>query len=651
MQAILNQLVRRLELRGLVALQLILMATLAACGGGGGGGGGSPPAPTEITAQPVSVDVVTGAAANFSISARGDELRYQWQISVSAGTSWADIAGATAAAYTVAAVNAAMSGQQYRVSVSGAAGSILSSAATLSVRALAAPVITVEPTDQTVVAGAGTSFSVTASGTSLSYQWQTGIDASSWSDVPSGSAATLPVATVAGGAAERFFRVVVGNSVGSLTSRAARLTVRASSSAPTITTQPSAVSVVAPAPATFTVVASGTPAPGFQWQVSSNNGSSYADITGATAASHTLATTSTADSGKVFRVLLSNSAGQVFSTGVMLSVAAAGIAPAFTLQPLNQSVTAPGTATFTVAVTGSPTPTLQWQISSDAGVTFTNIVGATASSYTTPATGAGDNGRQFRAVASNSAGSATSLAATLAVSSGGLLGFPYGVSVDAAGTLAVAVLPNVQTGTNTFAGLIQLVSAGGAVSTLAGSTTQGYVNASGGLARFFAAVGVASDGSGNVFVADSGNNVVRRVTAAGAVTTYAGSGVVGFADGPAGTASFFGPNGVAVDGAGNVYVADGGWHTVRMVSAGSVSTLAGSANNDGAADGVGVAARFDSPRGVAVDGAGNVYVADTGNNSIRKVTPAGTVTTLAGGLSASGGFQDGAGSVARFSAP
>ena len=140
------------------------------------------------------------------------------------------------------------------------------------------------------------------------------------------------------------------------------------------------------------------------------------------------------------------------------------------------------------------------------------------------------------------------------------------------------------------------------------------------------------DGSGNVYVADTGNNTIRKITPAGVVSTLAGmAGSSGSADGTGSAARFYYPFGVAVDGSGNVYVADTYNNTIRKITpAGVVSTLAGTAGSSGSADGTGSAAQFYYPCGVAVDGSGNVYVADTDNYTIRKITPAGVVSTLAG---------------------
>jgi sugar lactone lactonase YvrE/pimeloyl-ACP methyl ester carboxylesterase len=168
----------------------------------------------------------------------------------------------------------------------------------------------------------------------------------------------------------------------------------------------------------------------------------------------------------------------------------------------------------------------------------------------------------------------------------------------------------------------------------------GNVDGTGSAARFHVPSGVAVDTNGNVFVADWGNNTIRKVTPAGVVTTLAGSaGNSGSADGTGSAARFDYPDGVAVDSAGNVFVADTSNNTIRKVtSSGVVTTLAGSAG------------RFNSPQGVAVDSAGNVFVADTYNNTIRKVTPAGVVTTI-GGVAGVMGGADGLGSSAIFDFP
>ena len=156
------------------------------------------------------------------------------------------------------------------------------------------------------------------------------------------------------------------------------------------------------------------------------------------------------------------------------------------------------------------------------------------------------------------------------------------------------------------------------VSTLAGSTS-GYTDGTGTSAQFNYPIGVAVDGAGNVYVADQYNHRIRKITASGVVSTLAGS-TYGYTDGTGTSAQFYYPTGVAVDGAGNVYVADQYNHRIRKITAsGVVSTLAGSVHH-GYTDGTGTSAKFAYPTGVAVDGAGNVYVADQYNHRIRKIT-------------------------------
>jgi sugar lactone lactonase YvrE len=216
---------------------------------------------------------------------------------------------------------------------------------------------------------------------------------------------------------------------------------------------------------------------------------------------------------------------------------------------------------------------------------------------------------------------------------------PQGVATDASGTVYVA---------DEFNDRIRKITSVGVVMTLAGNSSSGFTDALGPSARFFYPFGVALDGAGNVYVADSQNCRIRKVAPAGGVTTAAGSGVCGFADGAATVARFSYPTGVAVDAPGNVYVADMQNHRIRKVSpAGDVTTLAGGA--DGYADGVGAGALFSHPASVAVDGAGNVYVADSSNHRIRQVTLLGVVTTIAG--SGVAGFGDGPGALARFNDP
>ena len=228
---------------------------------------------------------------------------------------------------------------------------------------------------------------------------------------------------------------------------------------------------------------------------------------------------------------------------------------------------------------------------------------------------------------------------------------PTGVAVDSSGNVYVADSLNHN---------IRKVTSTGVVTTLAGGGVVGSTNATGSSARFNQPRGVAVDASGNVYVADYNNHTIRKITSAGVVTTLAGTaGSTGSTNGTGSNALFQYPSGVAVDTSGNVYVADYGNHTIRKVtSAGVVTTIAGTAGTFGNTDGTGTAARFYRPHGIKVDSAGNIFVAEYSNHTIRKITSSGVVTTVAGaagalvGSTQTGyGSTDGTGTSAKFNSP
>lgn len=392
---------------------------LAACGGGDSA---PPPPPTPgapptITQQPVDRAVVEGQNATFSVTASGSgTLAYQWQRS-SDGVTYTPVSGAADNTYTLTSATPAMDGLRLRVVVSNAFGSVTSSAARLTVTPAIVPVaITVQPAPATVTAGQPATFSVTASGTTPAYQWSRSTDGgTTWTDLAAATAASYTLAPATAGDDGARYRVRVSNSANAVTSQAALLTVNPAPMAPVITQQPADVSVTAPDAAQFSVVASGTPAPTYQWQRSNIGGGSYSDIPGATGANYGTGATTTAMNGERYRVLISNSAGSTTSNPAVLTVAPTPVMPTFTQLPQTQAVVAPAPATFSVQVAGTPSPTLQWQVSTDGGTTFANVNGATAASYTTPPTSVAQDGWRYRVVASNVAGTATSGAARLTV--------------------------------------------------------------------------------------------------------------------------------------------------------------------------------------------------------------------------------------------
>ncbi len=256
----------------------------------------------------------------------------------------------------------------------------------------------------------------------------------------------------------------------------------------------------------------------------------------------------------------------------------------------------------------------------------------------------------------------------------------FGVTTDAAGNVIVADGGNNR---------IRKITPGGVVSTIAGDGTPGILNGTALSAQFNYPRGVAVDASGNIYVADAGNNLIRKISPQGIVSTVAGDSTAGFRDGPVASAKFNFPFELVVDPSGNIYVTDGGNHRVRkitsagevmtigeatlgvpegiaidaslnlyiadaaghkiikMTPAGGTSTLAGT-GAPGFVNGPGNIAQFFNPEGIAVDKVGNIYVGDLSNNAIRKITPAGLVSTLAGGAR---GFSDGAATGSKFYEP
>jgi sugar lactone lactonase YvrE len=240
---------------------------------------------------------------------------------------------------------------------------------------------------------------------------------------------------------------------------------------------------------------------------------------------------------------------------------------------------------------------------------------------------------------------AGTLAAGSTDTSGGTPSFrsPYGIAVDASGNLYISDSSNHK---------IRKIDASGVVTTFAGSGSAGNTNGTGVAASFHYPDGLALDAHGNLYVADSGNHQIRKIDPNGVVTTLAGSGSSGRVNASGTSATFNTPSGVAVDGSGNVYVADTNNNLIRKIdTTGAVTTFAGSGTYGNANDPVALNASFKAPAGVAVDANGNVFVADQYNNGIRKIDTSGAVTTLAGLASGTYGSSDGQGSAAGFNAP
>jgi Immunoglobulin domain/Immunoglobulin I-set domain len=381
--------------RALAATFALLVMT--ACGGGWSGNDGLLP---SITKQPASQTVTVGQTATFSVTATGSgTLTYQWYAN---GTA---ITGATSTTYTTPATASTNSGEVFTVTVSNAAGSVTSTPATLTVAAVSstvpptAPLIVTQPANQTVQVGQTATFSVTASGSApLTYQWYKGGVA-----ITGATSSTYTTPATVSSDSGSTFTVSVTNSVGTVTSGQATLTVTAAppaATAPSITNQPISQTVAAGQTATFSVTAAGTGPLSYQWYVGG------VAVSGATSSTYTTPATTSSESGSEYTVTVTNSAGTVTSTGADLTVTSA---PVITKQPVSETVTVGQTATFSVTATGSATLTYQW---SKGG---SPIAGATSSTYTTPSTVSGDSGSIFTVTVSNSVGTVTSNPATLTV--------------------------------------------------------------------------------------------------------------------------------------------------------------------------------------------------------------------------------------------
>ncbi len=334
---------------------------------------------TAITTQPAAQTACEGSAASFNVVAAGTGLSYQWR---KGGT---DITGATASTLTLSAVSTTDAGN-YDVVVTGACGTVTSSAVVLTVNIVTT--ITAQPTAQAVCENSAAGFSVTATGTGLSYQWR-----KNGTDISGATGSSYAIASTTQADAGNYDVVVTG-SCGSVTSTSVALTVNAATA---ITVQPLAQSACAGGTATFNVTATGTGTLTYQWR---KNG---ADINGATANSLTIANVAAADAAS-YDVVVTGSCGSVTSSAVALTLSTP---VSITTQPAAQTVCDGSTATFTVVAAGSGL-TYQWR---KAG---TDISGATASSLVIANASASDAGN-YDVVVTGSCGTVTSATVALTI--------------------------------------------------------------------------------------------------------------------------------------------------------------------------------------------------------------------------------------------
>ena len=583
---------------------------------------------------PLTVTIPVGSTARFSVSMAGDPLpTLQWQWQKTSGipgfpaifAGEPGFSGVNGTVLTISGVTAAMNGYQFRVIASNFAGSVTSAAATLNVTQV--PTFTSASSAGFTVGALGT-FQVAATGLPalISYSIVSGsLPGGITLDPATGVLSGTPLVS----AGSPFYLTIRASNTSGVADQP--FTFSASTGS-VFTTQPVNATSSLGQTATFTVVTSGEPAPTYRWQRLAVGATAYVNLindatfSGVTSATLTIMNPSSGLNGDSFRVVATNAVGAVESSAAILTIV---------------NSTTISTLAGTPTVSGS-----------------TDGVGAAARFNGPNGIAVDAAGNVYVADTSNhvirriSTGGAVTTLAGLAGVSGNTDGQaslarfsgPSGIAVTPVGSIYVA---------DTYNHTIRVIATDGTVSTLAGTAgAPGSVNGTGGAARFFSPSGLAIATDGTVFVSDTFNHIIRRVSINGVVTTVAGTaGSQGAVNGAGASARFSYPYGLAIDSWSNLYVADSISHAVRKIDTlGGVTTVAGTIGVAGSVDNSGILASFNQPSGIAIDLAGNIYVADTSNSTIRLISAGGVVTTLAG-TAGSPGTADGVISAARFRQP
>jgi sugar lactone lactonase YvrE len=541
-------------------LAFLWLVGLSACGGGGGNPAPPPPPPAApvITTQPSSLTVNAGSSATFTVTATG-ATSYRWQRNTQA------ISGATTASYTLSPATSANNGDSYTVLVANSGGSAQSAAAVLRVTGVA------------VLAGQ--------------------IGGEGYADGPAAQARFWGPAALALDSAENLY-IADYNAVRKVTPAGDVSTIVGSPRLCGDLAGPGAAARLCYPFALATDIAGNIyVGDGLNtvWKIDTN-----AVMTAYSTTFNCLSSLAVSD--------------PLLYVGVSCGGAVGSI------QTL--STTSPGASATFASVSGSI-----------AGLSFD----ATQNIYV--ASGSTIQQVSSAAVVSTLAGTANMPGSSDGVGAAarfGCLTYPVGPNYYTGnGAVSIATLPS---GTSYVAdycnNTIRKVTSAGDVTTIGGTAgVPGATDANGTNARFFGPAALVADPNGNVFVADYLNGSIRKITPTGDVTTYAGQTPhAGYTDGAAAQAAFRYPFGVVADAGGNLYITDTYNFVIRKITpAGIVSTLAGTPGVAGYVDATGSAAKFALPQGIAIDASGNLYVADNLNNSVRKVTPAGVVTTYARG--------------------
>lgn len=577
---------------------------LGSCGGGGSSSAPLPPAPAPVPApptiatQPPPFSAAAGSAASVSVVAN-NATTYQWQRSVDAGTTWADLALANSATLSLPITGLIDSGTQYRVVAANSVGSVTSAAAQLTVR----------PSLRLLAGAIGGAGYLDATGATARFDAPRGVAVDSSGNL-----------FVADGSNHVIRRITPA---GVVTTYAGTPNVSGRTDGPAATARfDTPRSIAVDAAGTLWVIDQGTCflrriAAGMVTSVASLNvGGCY------------LASTATFGAADPAEVAVGPS-GDVFVSDRVRHV----------IRRIDGNGTVTLFAGGELVVGSSDGPRLGGAtFKAPRGLTFDaagNLYVADSGNFT------------VRRIATD--GTVTTVAGTAlqgghvdAVGPAARFNGPRGLALAGAQRLIVSDV-NDET-------IRQIDLPSQAVTTLAGSAGMiGSADGTGPAARFYAPFGLAADTAGTTYVADTNNHMVRRIDTAGVVSRVAGQpDQTGSADGAGSIARFAGSNPIVADAAGNLYMADGNNYLIRKIStAGAVSTLAGAAGVAGSSDGPGSTARFNYPTSVALDGASNVYVSDAFNHTIRRISSSGVVSTIAGATGVSGDV-DGPAAVARF---
>jgi hypothetical protein len=429
----------------------------------------------SITSQPTDATICEGANTSFTVAAAGAGT-YQWQISTDGGATYNNVpaaapySGTTSATLSITGATAALSGNRYRCQLASTCGNATSNGALLTVNTL--PAVTSSPANATVCTGTNQTFSVTATGTGITYQWQVSTDGGvTYNNVPAAApysgttTANLTITGVTIGLNNNRYRcVVTGTCPPAATSGAAILTVL---TAVTITSNPANQTICEATNTSFTVAATGSGLT-YQWQVSTDGGATYTNLanggvySGVTAATLVLTNVPPALNNNRYRCVVSNaSCTPGISTGAILTV---NTFPIISAQPQSITICENGSATFSVtATTGVGSLSYQWQVSIDGGTTYTNISGATSASFAQTNIPVAQNGYRFRVVVTAGCGSVNSAVAILTVNALPVVTFtlPYVICLsDPALSLSATPSGGTFTGPGVAAGLFNPSLAG-----------------------------------------------------------------------------------------------------------------------------------------------------------------------------------------------